>query len=85
MAPNLKDDDRICVTQEFGTVGVTQVGKALMDENYAFHHGSEQEKAIYGERLKSCFFVQTTSWARAVAHRGAKVILEAFDEAVERN
>ena len=82
MAPHLGDENRVCVTQEFGTVAVVQVGKALMDENYAFHYGSLHEKAVYGERLKACFFVQTTAWARAVAHRGAKVIMQAFDDLV---
>lgn len=79
MAPGLEDNHRVCVTQEFGTVGVIQVGKALMDENYAFNHGTNAEKKVHGERLKSCFYVQTTSWARAVAHRGLAVILQAFD------
>ena len=82
MAPHLGDEDRICVTQEFGTVPVIQVGKALMDENYAFQYGSDFEKSEYGARLKACFFVQTTAWVRSVAHRGAKVIFEAFDETV---
>ena len=79
MAPHLNEDNRICVTQEFGTVGVIKVGKALMDENYAFHHGSEMEKSVYGKRLRDCFFVHNTEWARKVAHRGVKVIMEAFD------
>ena len=51
-----------------------------MDENYAFHYGSAEEKKIYGDRLKASFFLQSTAWARAVAHRGLTVVLQAFDE-----
>lgn len=76
---------RLCVTQEFGTVDVLTVGKALMDENYAFHHGSGESKAVYGQRLKAAFFVQTNAWARAVAHRGLRVVLQAFDELCSTN
>lgn len=82
MSPHLPEEDRVCVTQEFGTVPTVRVGKALMDENYGFLHGTETERIEYGRRLRACFFVETTPWARAVAHRGLQVLLQAFDSLV---
>jgi len=79
-APHLVDQQsRLCVTQEFGTVPTLQVGKALVDENYAWFFGTDDEKRIYGQRLRNCFFLQETSWERAVVHRGMAVFFQAFD------
>lgn len=79
LAPHLMDNEgkrMICVTQEFGTVPMMQVGKAQVDENYAWHHGSDEEKATYGKRLKGVFYVETDAWKRSVARRGLAVFVQ---------
>lgn len=78
LAPNLKGPERaVCITQEFGTVGSTAVGRALVDENYAHFHGTEEEKALYGKRLRDCFYISegigALEWQRNVVRRGLKV------------
>jgi hypothetical protein len=79
LAPHLsKSNKLLCVTQEFGTVDTITVGKALVDENYAWHHGSKAEKELYGERLKAAFFIQDRAWMRSVVHRGLSVFKQAF-------
>ena len=70
--------DILCLTQEFGTVSVTAVGKAQIEENYAHHFGTSVEKKKYGERLKGVFYVQTEKWMRNVAHRGVLLWMQAY-------
>ena len=79
-APNKSKKEAICLTQEFGTVSVVEVGKAQIEENWAFHHGTERDKALYGQRLKGVFYVETEEWMRNVAHRGITLWLQAFHE-----
>ena len=71
--------DVLCVTQEFGTVPVLDVGKAQIEENFAYHHGTPEQQRVYGDRLKGVFYVQTTRWMRNVAHRGLTLWMQAFD------
>jgi hypothetical protein len=58
------------------------VGKNLVDENYAFHHGSQEEKELYGQRLRGSFYVETREWKRNVLRRGLALFvqgLQAFE------
>ena len=70
--------DVLCLTQEFGTVPVIQVGKAQIEENFAHHHGNAEQRRVYGERLKGVFYVETQEWMRNVAHRGVTLFMQAF-------
>lgn len=82
LAPHLADgNDLVCVTQEFGTVPVVQVGMASRDENFAWHYGTAAQQRLYGERLKHVFFVQERAWMRSVVHRGLSVFKQAFQAA----
>jgi len=76
LAPNLNDDSRLCILQEFGTRDMVIVGKTLTDENWAYHYGNNEQKKFYGKRLKNSFFVETTIWKRNVVRRGLKVFLQ---------
>ena len=79
LAPQLAQGrNLVCVTQEFGTVPVVQVGMAQRDENFAWHYGTEAQRQLYGERLKHVFFVQERGWMRSVVHRGLTVFKQAF-------
>jgi hypothetical protein len=79
MAPTANHmKDVLCLTQEFGTVPVVQVGKAQIEENFSHYYGTDAQKKVYGERLKAVFYVQTTAWMRNVAHRGVKLWMQAF-------
>lgn len=79
LAPNLTGDDLICVTQEFGTVDMMLVGTTLVDENYANFYGTDEEKVIYGNRLRSSFYVQTKEWKEAVVKRGVAVFFQSLE------
>jgi hypothetical protein len=80
LAPHLNSSNRICVTQEFGTVPGFLVGTSMINENYAFHHGSsESEKQYYSGLFSSCFNVKRVTWQRSVVKRGVRVFLQALD------
>ena len=79
LSPHLDKSSRLCVIQEFGTVPTLIVGKTQIDENYAFHFGTEEEKKLYSTRMLSSFFVNTTDWKRKIVKRGLTVILESID------
>lgn len=82
LAPHLVGGSKmLCITQEFGTVDTVTVGKSLIDENTAWHHGSEEEKALHGRRLKAAFYVQNAKWMRSVVHRGLTLFKQAFTTA----
>ena len=77
LAPHLQDGSkRVCITQEFGTVDKIFVGKAMRDENYAYHFGTAEEREIYGRRVKDCFYVNTIKWKRQVLRRALKLFVE---------
>lgn len=79
LAPNLSDDKRLCIGQEFGTVPTMVVGRSVLDENYAHFHGSQQEKLAYqGERYLGCFYVRSKTWKRSVVKRGLTAIQQAI-------
>lgn len=78
-APKLKNNNRICLTQEFGTEHMIRVGKALSDENYAYHYGTDNEKNIYGERLQDVFYVKNKIWKKNTIGRGMDVLFKSLD------
>ena len=55
------------------------MGKAQVQENYAVHYGTEEEKVAYKKRLLGVFFVNTLEWKRSVVRRGAAAAIEAID------
>jgi len=69
--------DRLCITQEFGTVNMYLVGKASIDEMYGYWYGrNAQEKQYYQNQYKDCFYVQTKEWKRKVVTRGLKTFIQ---------
>ncbi len=50
-----------------------------MEENFAYHYGTVEQKRVYGERLKGVFYVQTKEWMRNVAHRGLTLWMQAWN------
>jgi hypothetical protein len=84
LVPNLIEDSRLCVLQEFGTRDMVIVGKTLTDENWAYHHGNEEQKKFYGNRLKNSFYVETTKWKRNVVRRGLKVLLQGLEYSIQQ-
>lgn len=79
LAPDLIDGKRLCITQEFGTTIKPIVGKSIVDENYAYHYGSDYEKEVYGKRVKNSFYINTKKWKQSVLKRGLKVFIEALN------
>lgn len=79
LAPQLNESSRICVTQEFGTVPSVFVGTTMINENYAFHHGSFEEKLLYSDQISKCFNPKRTTWQRSVVKRGLHLFLQAID------
>ena len=57
---------------------VVQVGRAQMNENFAYHYGDTAQKQVYGERLRGVFYVETKEWMRNVAHRGVSAWYQAL-------
>ena len=78
-SPQMPSSNRLCITQEFGTVPPIEVGKAQVDENFAYHYGTPQQKELYGNRLKDVFYVRTREWKRAVVRRGVATAIEAIN------
>jgi hypothetical protein len=78
LAPQLNDDTRICITQEFGTRSKVVVGNSVIDENYAHFYGTDVEKKVYGSRVRDSFYVQTSKWKKSVLKRGLKVYFQAL-------
>jgi len=78
VAPQLTSTNKICVAQEFGTLAPIFVGSNLINENYAYHYGSDAEKAYYRAKLKATFYVETKRWKRQTVHRGVMLILQAM-------
>lgn len=78
LAQKLSKNRVTCMLQEIGTVSAVTVGRTMIAENYAYSHGSEAEKALYTERYKQCFYVNTQKWKRNVVRRGLKVVLQSL-------
>lgn len=78
LAHELGGKDRMCITQEFGTVPAMVVGLAGVEENYAHHHGSEADKDLGGWLMSSCFYVKRKNWQRSIVDRGSKVFFQAL-------
>jgi Protein of unknown function (DUF2817) len=78
LTQNLSKDKVTCMLQEIGTVSAVTVGRTMIAENYAYSHGSEAEKALYTERYRKCFYVDTRQWKRNVVRRGLKVVLQSL-------
>ena len=76
LSKGLNKDKVTCITQEFGTVMPHIVAQNMILENYAHFHGSDEEKKIYRERYKNCFYVQEVDWKRNVGRRGLVVLLQ---------
>lgn len=78
LAQKLSKDKVTCMLQEIGTVSAVTVGRTMIAENYAYAHGTDAEKALYTERYRKCFYVDTLKWKRNVVRRGLKVVLESL-------
>jgi hypothetical protein len=83
VAPTLNASEKLCITQEFGTVSVGTVGMTAIADNYAWHHGSDAEREYYSNKLKGVFYVETMSWKRKTVHRGMALLLQAIDHLSE--
>lgn len=78
LTQGLSKDKVTCMLQEIGTVSAVTVGRAMIAENYAYTHGTDAEKALYSERYKQCFYVETLKWKRNVVRRGLRVVLQSL-------
>ena len=79
LSKNISRDKVTCLLQEFGTVRPSEVGRYMIAENFAYFHGSQEEKAYYREKYRDCFYVQTSFWKRRVVRRGLKVIIQSLN------
>ena len=74
--------DLLAVTQEFGTIPSTFVGKSLVLENAIQHH--DRSQLSFGmELMKQAFYVRKQSWRKSVLSRGLKVLSQAIGHVVE--
>ncbi|DBA04484.1 TPA: hypothetical protein N0F65_010080 [Lagenidium giganteum] len=65
---------KLCLTQEFGTVSGLFVLKALIDENAVYHH-SPTRRLAFAEKLRDTFYLHKSfSWKRDVVQRGLTVL-----------
>ena len=55
------------------------MGKATVQENFAFHYGTEDEKKAAKKQMLSVFCVNTLDWKRSIVKRGVAAIIEAID------
>lgn len=78
LSKGLNIDKVTCVTQEFGTVKPHIVAQNMILENYAYFYGSVEEKKMYTDRYKKCFYIDEVEWQRNVARRGVVLILQAI-------
>lgn len=66
------------VTQEFGTVDSLTVVRALIRENAAFHHGTDQNGRMPAPRalelLRDAFNPPSNTWQSAILKRGLRAI-----------
>lgn len=78
MAPQVSEETfhKLCITQEYGTIPAPLVGMRLVNENFAYNWGDEEEKRVTGEALRDAFFVNTVKWKKSVVDRGLKVIFQ---------
>jgi len=83
VAPTLNASEKLCITQEFGTVSVGTVGMTAIADNYAWHHGSDAEREYYSNKLKGVFYVETSGWKRKTVHRGMALLLQAINHLSE--
>ena len=79
LSKNISRDKVTCLLQEFGTVRPSEVGRYMIAENYAYFHGSQEEKAYYREKYRDCFYVQSSFWKRRVVRRGLKVFIQSLN------
>ena len=71
-------DRLLCVTQEFGTVDPVVVGRHLVAENYAFHHGTPAERVLYARRLRDAFYLSSNAvWKERVVSSGLTLLFQA--------
>lgn len=61
------------VVQEFGTLSVMRVLKALIDENYNHHFGEKDRKHPAKLRLLEAFCPHDESWQKKVVERGCQL------------
>eukprot|EP01032_Pedospumella_encystans_P017529 gene17529-19970_t len=79
LGKHLSNENKMCITQEFGTVSPMTVGLTMIADNYAYHYGSEEEKAYYANKVKNSFYTETKDWKRRTVHRGLMVFFQAFE------
>eukprot|EP01038_Epipyxis_sp_PR26KG_P005138 gene5138-7155_t len=79
LASHLSGPNRICLTQEFGTISSVFVGKNLLEEMAAYHQGNDKQKEYYGQKLKNSFFVETKKWKRSIVRRGLILFLQGLN------
>jgi hypothetical protein len=84
------NDPLLFVTQEFGTIPMIQVGKALILENraYWYYYSNKEEEDAPRRRhankysqstLKPAFVVSTPTWRRKILQNGLRVIQQAIE------
>ena len=74
----------LIVTQEFGTLHLILVGRALILENAAYQHLPSDEAIDWAKRTtKPAFYPQSQRWRRMVLERGIRVLLEAMSRSVQ--
>ena len=78
LSQHLSQDKITCVLQEFGTVSPVIIGRTMIAENYAHFYGTDDEKKIFTDRYKDCFYVNTHVWKRNIVRRGLKVFLQSM-------
>ena len=77
---NLISNNKLCMTQEFGTISTAIVGINLMNENQAYHFGNIKDKEIYSQRLQHSFYLEDNKlWEHNIVRRGLKVFLEGIE------
>ncbi|KAJ9464874.1 hypothetical protein DIPPA_26445 [Diplonema papillatum] len=64
------------ICQEFGTLHMVLVGRALMLENMAFQH-DKRHQPYWATYTRDAFYVRTSHWRNSVLERGIELLSQA--------
>jgi hypothetical protein len=73
----------LITVQEFGTLPTLLVGRALIVENAAYHHLSNDEALVWAKRvLRPAFYPNRPEWRRQILERGVRALLQSMKRSI---
>jgi len=81
----LSNKTALTMTQEFGTLPGVLVGRAMILENWFYHHISgdrvkdDDQKKLGRQLLQEAFYPQSTRWRSSIVRRGVALVMESIE------